>query len=67
MEPGPRVGPYEITERIGAGGRGEVFRAHDARLDRDVAIKLLPGRESGLTRATAPASTVPQPTRAAGG
>jgi hypothetical protein len=47
MEPGTRVGPYEITERIGAGGMGEVFRAHDARLDRDVAIKLLLEDASG--------------------
>jgi eukaryotic-like serine/threonine-protein kinase len=39
---GTRVGPYEITGFIGAGGMGEVFRARDTRLNRDVAIKLLP-------------------------
>ena len=39
---GSRIGPYEITARIGEGGRGEVYRAHDARLRRDVAIKVLP-------------------------
>src|SRR6202167_1449339 len=39
---GNRIGPYEITAFIGAGGMGEVFRARDARLQRDVAIKLLP-------------------------
>src|SRR5277367_4472313 len=37
---GSRLGPYEILAPIGAGGMGEVFRAHDSRLDRDVAIKV---------------------------
>jgi len=39
---GTRLGPYEIVAPIGAGGMGEVYRAHDARLKRDVAIKVLP-------------------------
>jgi serine/threonine protein kinase len=39
---GTRIGPYEITGFIGAGGMGEVFRARDTRLNREVAIKLLP-------------------------
>ena len=39
---GSRVGPYEIVASIGAGGMGEVFRARDTRLNRDVAIKVLP-------------------------
>src|SRR5918992_919902 len=39
---GTRVGPYEIVAPIGAGGMGEVYRAHDTRLKRDVAIKILP-------------------------
>jgi Tol biopolymer transport system component len=39
---GTRLGPYEILERIGAGGMGEVYRAQDTRLDRTVAIKILP-------------------------
>jgi eukaryotic-like serine/threonine-protein kinase len=39
---GTRLGPYEITSPIGAGGMGEVYRARDTRLDRTVAIKVLP-------------------------
>ena len=39
---GSRIGPYEITGSIGAGGMGEVFRARDTKLNRDVAIKVLP-------------------------
>ncbi len=39
---GTRLGPYEIQAPLGAGGMGEVWRARDARLDRDVAIKILP-------------------------
>ncbi|MDH4066994.1 MAG: hypothetical protein OEW19_21550 [Acidobacteriota bacterium] len=40
--PGTGLGPYEIVSRIGAGGMGEVYRASDTRLDRDVAVKVLP-------------------------
>ncbi len=39
---GTRLGPYEILSAIGAGGMGEVCRARDSRLDRDVAIQILP-------------------------
>jgi len=39
---GTRLGPYEITSAIGAGGMGEVYKARDTRLDRIVAIKVLP-------------------------
>src|SRR5450631_650766 len=39
---GTRLGPYEILAPIGAGGMGEVYRARDGRLQRDVAIKVLP-------------------------
>jgi serine/threonine protein kinase/Tol biopolymer transport system component len=42
ISPGTRVGPYEIIAFVGAGGMGEVYRARDTRLKRDVAIKFLP-------------------------
>ena len=42
IEAGARLGPYEIEEAIGAGGMGEVYRARDTRLERSVAIKVLP-------------------------
>jgi Tol biopolymer transport system component/predicted Ser/Thr protein kinase len=42
LQSGTRLGAYEITGPIGSGGMGEVYRAHDSRLGRDVAIKVLP-------------------------
>src|SRR5213075_1952452 len=42
LAPGTRFGPYEILAAIGAGGMGEVYRAKDSRLHRDVALKILP-------------------------
>ena len=45
---GTRFGPYEITARLGAGGMGEVYRARDTRLDRSVAIKILPAALSTI-------------------
>src|SRR6266550_5185682 len=42
VAPGTRFGPYEIISPLGAGGMGEVFKARDSRLDRSVAIKVLP-------------------------
>ena len=43
LSEGTRIGPYEIVGQIGAGGMGEVYRATDTKLGRDVAIKTLPG------------------------
>jgi serine/threonine protein kinase len=42
LNAGTRLGPYEIVALVGAGGMGEVYRARDARLGRDVAVKILP-------------------------
>ena len=46
LAPGTRLGPYEITAALGAGGMGEVYRARDRRLERTVAIKVLPSQFS---------------------
>src|SRR5690348_1686270 len=46
LAPGTRLGPYEISAPLGAGGMGEVYRARDTRLERTVAIKILPAQFS---------------------
>jgi eukaryotic-like serine/threonine-protein kinase len=46
LSPGAKLGPYEVIGPLGAGGMGEVYRARDAKLERDVAIKVLPERLS---------------------
>src|ERR1700686_1334682 len=48
---GTRVGPYEVISAAGAGGMGEVYRAKDTRLDRTVAIKILPAHLSDSSEA----------------
>jgi serine/threonine protein kinase len=42
LSAGTKLGPYEIVAPIGAGGMGEVYRARDTKLNRDVALKILP-------------------------
>src|SRR5579863_9888465 len=49
--PGTRIGPYEVISAAGAGGMGEVYRARDTRLDRTVAIKILPSHLSDNSEA----------------
>ena len=65
---GSRLGSYEILAPLGAGGMGEVYRARDTRLSREVAIKVLPAawrrirsaaRASSRRRARPPPSTIP--------
>jgi len=46
LAPGTKLGPYEITMPLGVGGMGEVYRARDTRLDRTVAVKILPSQFS---------------------
>src|SRR5512134_598414 len=47
ISPGSRLGPYEIVAQLGQGGMGIVFRARDTKLDREVAVKVLPERVAG--------------------
>src|SRR3974390_3354053 len=47
LTPGSRFGPYEILAPLGVGGMGEVFRARDTRLGRQVAVKILPEAVAG--------------------
>lgn len=60
---GTTLGPYEVLAPLGAGGMGEVYRAHDARLGRDVAVKVVP---PGLAADTDRLQRFEQEARAAG-
>ena len=61
---GQSIGPYQIFDKLGAGGMGEVYRARDSKLKRDVAVKVLPEagrRRSGIRKAMS--SSIATPTR----
>src|SRR5580765_2565197 len=62
LTPGTRLGVYEVTAQIGEGGMGQVYRAHDTKLNRDVALKILPDAFAGdldrLARLTREAQTL---------
>src|SRR6188508_478845 len=63
LSPGSRLGPYEIVGPLGAGGMGEVYRARDTKLHRDIALKVLPA--DAVANPTAKARLLREARRAA--
>ena len=63
LTPGVRLGVYEVIASIGEGGMGHVFRARDTKLDRDVAIKILPRRSRTTPIGSRASSVKPRPSR----
>jgi serine/threonine protein kinase len=61
---GSKLGPYEIIAALGAGGMGEVYRARDTRLERTVAIKILPAQLLPIPFASSASSAKPKPSPA---
>ena len=57
LQPGTRLGPYEILSTLGTGGMGEVYRATDTNLKRQVAIKVLPQTVAADPERLSPASS----------
>ena len=60
LSPGTRLGPYEIVAHVGTGGMGEVYKAHDSRLARTIALKILPAHlaDADSHRTSPPIPTV---------